>query len=73
MKILNIVTVFKKLIAICNSFLTLSLHIHPRVLQVEFFNKVGFPGLPVLGVVVVDLLQDGKCHVADVVAPEAEV
>ena len=34
---------------------------------------MGFPGLPVLGVVVVDLLQDGKRNVADVVAREVEV
>ena len=34
---------------------------------------MGFPGLPILGVVAGDLLQDGERHVADVVAREVEV
>ena len=34
---------------------------------------MGFPGLPILGVVVVDLLQDREHHVANVVAREVEV
>ena len=65
------VLVFKKIIAICNSFL--SLHVHPRIFQVEFFNKIRFPGLPILWVVAGDLLQDGELHVVDVVTREVEV